>query len=95
MTNNMITDELLAAFLDGNTTEAETRQVLRAIRKDPELQETMDIVLLMERKKKPPRFANAANDQGTRFTTAKDQKEQRKIAKKTATRQPKKVMNEM
>ena len=91
----MITDELLAAFLDGNTTEAETRQVLRAIRKDPELQETMDIVLLMESKKKPPRIAKAANDQGTQFTTAKDQKEQRKIAKKAATRQPKKVMNEM
>ena len=91
----MITDELLAAFLDGNTTEAETRQVLRAIRKDPELQETMDIVLLMESKKKPPRIAKDANDQGALFTAAKDQKEQKRIAKKPAPRQAKKVMNEM
>lgn len=45
---NDISDELLAAYLDGNTTEAETRQVLNAIKADPELRETLDIALSLD-----------------------------------------------
>lgn len=45
---NDISDELLAAYLDGNTTEAETLQVLNAIKADPELRETLDIALSLD-----------------------------------------------
>lgn len=38
-----ISDELLAAYLDGNTNEEETKQVLQALKDDPELQEILDI----------------------------------------------------
>lgn len=46
--NNYISDELLAAYLDGNTNEAETLEVLNALRTDAELRETLDIVLRVE-----------------------------------------------
>ena len=45
---NYISDELLAAYLDGNTNEAETHEVLNAIKTDPELREVLDIALSME-----------------------------------------------
>ena len=45
---NDISDELLAAYLDGNTTEAETLQVLNAIKADQELRETLDIALSLD-----------------------------------------------
>ena len=92
MTNNIISDELLAAFLDGNTDEKETRQVLKAIKTDPELQETLDIVIRMESRKKPPRTTKASNPSG--HTRTCDQKE-KNITKKPAARQQKKVMNQM
>lgn len=38
-----ISDELLAAFLDGNTNEAETLEVLGALKSNMELRETLDI----------------------------------------------------
>ncbi|MBQ8937013.1 MAG: hypothetical protein IJ618_10600 [Prevotella sp.] len=93
MANNIISDELLAAFLDGNTDEKETRQVLKAIKTDPELQETLDIIICMESRKKPPRTTKAANPSG--HTTPCDQKEAKKITKKPAARPQKKVMNQM
>jgi hypothetical protein len=40
-----ISDELLAAYLEGNTNEAETRQVIDALQKDPELQETLEVAM--------------------------------------------------
>ena len=43
-----IYDELLAAYLDGNTSESETKQVLQALREDNELQEVLDIALQVE-----------------------------------------------
>ena len=43
-----ISDELLAAYLDGNTSEDETKQVLQALREDKELQEVLDIALRVE-----------------------------------------------
>lgn len=43
-----ISDELLAAYLDGNTTKEETEQVLRALKTDKELQEVLDIALEVE-----------------------------------------------
>ena len=45
---NYISDELLAAYLDGNTNEVETREVLNAIKTDPEFREIVDIALSIE-----------------------------------------------
>lgn len=46
--NDIISDELLAAYLDGNTNEAETLSVLRALDTDLELQEVLDIAMDIE-----------------------------------------------
>ena len=43
-----ISDELLAAYLDGNTSEAETMEVLSAIKSDPELREVLGIAMDVE-----------------------------------------------
>lgn len=43
-----VSDELLAAYLDGNTNEAETLEVLNALKEDSELQETLAIALQVE-----------------------------------------------
>ena len=43
-----ISDELLAAYLDGNTTKEETELVLKALKTDKELQEMLDIALQVE-----------------------------------------------
>ena len=48
-----ISDELLAAYLDGNTNEAETLEVLNAIKADPGLKEVLDIALDLEEKSQP------------------------------------------
>ena len=45
---NYISDELLAAYLDGNASEAETLEVLNAIKDDPSLKEVLDIALDLE-----------------------------------------------
>lgn len=46
--NNIISDELLAAYLEGKTTHEETLLVLRAIRTNPEIREMLDFALLLE-----------------------------------------------
>ena len=46
--NRYISDELLAAYLDGNTNEAETQQVIAAINANPELRETLEIALSID-----------------------------------------------
>lgn len=43
-----ISDELIAAYLDGNTSEEETMQILEALKEDKELQEVLDIALHTE-----------------------------------------------
>ena len=49
MTNkDYISDELLAAYLDGNTNKEETTQVLNALKKDKQLQEVLNIALHVE-----------------------------------------------
>ena len=48
-----ISDELLAAYLEGNVTREEMSQVLEAIETDPELRETLDIALRLEEEKEP------------------------------------------
>lgn len=45
---DLISDELLAAFLDGNTSEEETKQVLQALKKDKQLQEVLNVALQAE-----------------------------------------------
>ena len=46
--NKYISDELLAAYLDGNTSKEETMQILEALKEDKELQEILDIALQTE-----------------------------------------------
>lgn len=41
--NDIISDELLAAFLEGNTSKEETLQVLQALKTDNGLQEVLGI----------------------------------------------------
>lgn len=50
MENNktIITDELLAAYAEGNTTPAETLSILRALKTHPELRQTLDIFMKLE-----------------------------------------------
>lgn len=43
--NNFISDEQLAAYLDGNLTEAEACEILRAMKSDKELSEILGIAL--------------------------------------------------
>lgn len=45
---DLISDELLAAYLDGNTSEEETRQVLQALKEDKQLQEVLNVALQVE-----------------------------------------------
>jgi hypothetical protein len=45
---DLISDELLAAYLDGNTSEEETKQVLQALKKDKQLQKVLDVALQAE-----------------------------------------------
>ena len=48
MKRNNISDELLAAYLDGNTNETETMAVLDALESDSELREVMEIAVGVE-----------------------------------------------
>lgn len=43
-----ISDELLAAYLDGNTNEEEIKQVLQALKADKQLREVLDIAIKAE-----------------------------------------------
>lgn len=43
--NDIISDELLAAYLDGNTSEEETKQILQALKTDASLRETLEIAM--------------------------------------------------
>ena len=43
-----ISDELLAAYLDGNTNEEETKRVLQALKTDESLRETLNIALQVD-----------------------------------------------
>lgn len=48
MGNNKISDELLAAYMEGNVNDKELAQVLQAVETDSELQDTLDIALQLE-----------------------------------------------
>lgn len=43
-----ISDELLAAYLDGNTSKEETMQILEVLKEDADLRKTLDIALQLE-----------------------------------------------
>ena len=47
--NKHISDELVAAFLDGNTTAEETRRVIEAMRTDASLREVINVALQVHR----------------------------------------------
>ena len=53
MANKYISDELLAAFLEGNVNKKELSQVLDAVESDAELQETLDIALQLDEAEQP------------------------------------------
>ena len=53
MANNDIPDELLAAYLDGNTNETETMEVLDMLKNNPELQEMLEIALSLDEEDNP------------------------------------------
>ena len=42
---DFISDELLAAYLDGNTNKEETQQVLQALKTDETLQEVLQVAI--------------------------------------------------
>lgn len=46
--NNIISDELIAAYLEGNTTPAETLLILNAMKTDPNLRKTLQVALQLE-----------------------------------------------
>ena len=48
-----ISDELLAAYLEGNVNDKEMAEVLQAIGKDAELQEALEIALQLEEEEEP------------------------------------------
>ena len=49
--NVVISDELLAAYLDGNTNEQETLQVLQALKTDKQMQEVLTVALQIDEDK--------------------------------------------
>lgn len=54
---NNISDELLAAYLEGNVNKDEMAQVLHSIGTDAELQETLDIALRLDEEELPLQMA--------------------------------------
>lgn len=48
-----ISDELLAAFLEGNVNKEEVKQVINAVGTDAELKETLDIALQIDEEEQP------------------------------------------
>jgi len=60
---DMISDELLAAYLDGNTSEEETQQVLQLLRTDKQLQTVLDVALQTEDSASPlPQKTYSSNE---------------------------------
>jgi anti-sigma factor RsiW len=60
---DMISDELLAAYLDGNTSEEETQQVLQLLRTDKQLQKVLDVALQTEDSASPlPQKTYSSNE---------------------------------
>ena len=55
--NKHISDELLAAYLEGNVNEKEMTQVLQAAKTDAELQEALDIALKLDEEELPLQMA--------------------------------------
>ena len=54
---NYISDELLAAYLEGNVNEKEMTQVLQAAKTDAELREALDIALQLDEEEQPLQMA--------------------------------------
>ena len=61
MANKHISDELLAAYLEGNTNEAETLEVLGALKDDPELREVLGMALHVDDNEFQLSLANSQN----------------------------------
>ena len=60
---DLISDELLAAYLDGNTSEEETQLVLQLLRTDKQLQKVLDVALQTEDSASPlPQKTYSSNE---------------------------------
>ena len=53
MANNHISDELLAAYLEGNVNKEEMARILQPLKTDSNLQETLDVAIRVEEEELP------------------------------------------
>lgn len=56
---NFISDELLAAYLDGNTNKEEIRQVLQALKTDKNLQEVLQVAMQTDKEALPSPYSSS------------------------------------
>lgn len=56
---DFISDELLAAYLDGNTNKEETQQVLQALKTDKTLQEVLQVAIQTDKEVSPSPYSSS------------------------------------
>ena len=56
---DFISDELLAAYLDGNTNQEETLQVLRALKTDKTLQEVLQVAIQADKETSASHYSSS------------------------------------
>ena len=71
-TDQPISDELLAAFLDGNTSAQETRRVVSALATDDELRQLVSTLLLVDDPESRQRLKKAKKPTATIDTRSKN-----------------------
>lgn len=56
---DFISDELLAAYLDGNTNKVETQQVLQTLKTDKSLQEVLQVAIETDKETSPSPYSSS------------------------------------
>lgn len=56
---DFISDELLAAYLDGNTNKEETLKVLQALKTDKTLQEVLQVAIQTDKETSPSPYSSS------------------------------------
>ena len=56
---DFISDELLAAYLDGNTNKEETLKVLQALKTDKTLQEVLQVAIQTDKETSPSSYSSS------------------------------------
>ena len=56
---DFISDELLAAYLDGKTNKKETLQVLQALKTDKNLQEVLQVAMQTDKEASPSPYSSS------------------------------------